>query len=129
MNSTITLSWLTVLAVFLIGIAVGWVMAKTRVSGSLNVNISPAAPSQAKPTSLSFIKTTTTRTLALKCQCGAVWKFSESSGPQPPGTQPIPTGDSFVCPKCGKSMDLKAERQLEAEALANLNLKKFELKN
>lgn len=128
MNSTITLSWLTVLAVFLIGIAVGWVMAKTRVSGSLNVNISPAAPSQAKPTSLSFIKTTTTRTLALKCQCGAVWKFSESSGPQPPGTQPIPTGDSFVCPKCGKSMDLKAERQLEAEALANLNLKKFELK-
>lgn len=129
MNSTITLSWLTVLAVFLIGIAVGWVMAKTRVSGSLNVNISPADPSQAKPTTLSFVKTTTTRTLALKCQCGAVWKFTESSGPQPPGTQPFPMGDSFVCPKCGKSMDLKAERQLEAEALANLNLKKFELKN
>lgn len=123
MNSTVTLSWLTVLAVFLIGIAVGWVMAKTRVSGSLNVNISPADPSQAKPRTLSFVKTTTTRTLALKCQCGAIWKFSESSGPQLPGTQPLPTGDSFVCPKCGKSMDLKAERQLEAEALANLNLK------
>lgn len=123
MNSTVALSWLTVLAVFLIGVAVGWVMAKTRVSGSLNVNISASDPSQGKPRTLSFVKTTTTRTLALKCQCGAVWKFSESSGLQPPGTQPLPTGDSFVCPKCGKSMDLKAERQLEAEALANLNLK------
>ena len=122
MNSTVTLPWLTVLAIFLIGIAVGWVMAKTRVSGSLNVNISPADPSQGKPRTLSFVKTTTTRTLALKCQCGAVWKFTDSSSPQV-GTQPIPTGDSFICPKCGKSMDLKAERQLEAEALANLNLK------
>ena len=29
----------------------------------------------------------------------------------------------------GKSMDLKAERQLEAEALANLNLQKFDLQS
>lgn len=129
MNSTVTLSWLTIFAIFLVGIAVGWVMAKTRVSGSVNVDISGADPSRGKPRILSFVKTTTTRTLALKCQCGALWKFADSSGPQQPGTQPIPTSDSFVCPKCGRSVDLKAERQLEAEALANLDLKKFELKS
>ena len=130
MNSTVTLSWFAVFAIFVIGIAVGWVMAKTRVSGSLDVSVSPADPSQGKTRTLNFVKTTTMRTLALKCQCGALWKFTENSGPQPPGTQPMPTGDSFICPKCGKSIDLKAERQLEAEALANVDLvAKFNLKN
>jgi membrane protease subunit (stomatin/prohibitin family) len=124
MNSTVTLSWLTVFSIFVIGLAVGWVMAKTRVSGSLQVEVSGVDPSQeGKPRTLSFVKTSTTRTLALKCQCGALWKFTESSGAQPLGTQPMPAGDSFICPKCGKSIDLKAERQLEAEALANLGFK------
>ena len=96
---------------------------ETRASGSLEVV--PSATdllSAPKPRSFSFIKKTTMRTLTLKCKCGSVWKFAESSDAQPPGTQPIPTGDSFVCPQCGSSIDLKAERQLEAEALANLNL-------
>lgn len=124
MNSTVTLSWFTVFAIFVIGVAVGWVMAKTRVSGSLQVSVPGVDPSQAgKSRTLSFVKTSTTRTLALKCQCGAFWKFTEGSGAQAPGTQPMPTGDSFVCPKCGKSMDLKAERQLEAQALASLGFK------
>ena len=124
MNSTVTLSWFTIFAIFVIGVAVGWVMAKTRVSGSLQVNVPGVDPSQVgKSRTLSFVKTSTTRTLALKCQCGAFWKFTEGSGTQAPGTQPIPTGDSFVCPKCGKSIDLKAERQLEAQALINLGLK------
>lgn len=124
MNSTVTLSWFTVFAIFVIGVAVGWVMAKTRVSGSLQVNVPGVDPSQVgKSRTLSFVKTSTTRTLALKCQCGAFWKFTEGSGVQAPGTQPMPTGDSFVCPKCGKSMDLKAERQLEAQALASLGFK------
>ena len=123
MNSTVTLSWFTLFAIFLIGIAVGWIMAKTRVSGSLDVSISPGDPSQGKPRTLSFVKSTIVRSLALKCQCGAVWKFAESTDAQPPGTQPMPTDDSFVCPQCGKSIDLKAERQLEAQALAKLDLK------
>ena len=52
-----------------------------------------------------------------------VWRslnFREGTGLFAPDTQPIPSGDSFVCPKCGKSIDLKAERQFEAEALAEL---------
>jgi hypothetical protein len=66
-------------------------------------------------------QTRRTRTLVLKCQCGAIWQYREGPGPFPPGTEPIPTGDSFTCKKCGRSIDLKQERQLESEALGNLN--------
>ena len=125
MDSNVTLSWLAVFAIFLSGVALGWAVARTHIGGSLKAGISTAGLSQgAKPGGFGFVRQTTVRSLALKCQCGAVWKFAEGTDPQPPGTQPIPTGDSFVCPKCGNSMYLKAERQLEAEALAKLDLKK-----
>lgn len=71
---------------------------------------------------IKSVNTATTRRLTLKCKCGAVWNFAEGTGPLPPNAQPIPTSDTFVCPQCGKSIDLTQERQLEAEALKNLNL-------
>jgi len=124
MNSPITLSWLGVFAIFFLGFAVGWVVAKARAGSSLNVDISTGSlPQGAKPGTIRLVKTTTTRTLAMKCKCGAFWQFSEGAGDALPGTRPMPTGDSFVCPNCGNSLDLKAERQLEAEVLAKLNLK------
>lgn len=117
MNSTVSLPWVAVLAVFFAGIVVGWLAAK-----NLGLNVSartrlvpktdlPAADFRTH----TFVKST--RKLMLKCQCGAVWQFADGTGPFPPGTEPIPTGDSFICKNCGRSIDLKAERQLEAQAL------------
>ena len=123
MNSTVTLSWFGVFVIFLFGVALGWVFSKLRVGGSLNLTISPGDPLQGASSRTIRFGTTSRRTLALKCQCGALWKFAEGSGPLPAGTQPMPAGDSFVCQKCGKSFDLKAERQLEAEALGKLDFK------
>jgi len=117
MGSTITLSGFTVLVIFLLGVGVGWVLGKFRVSGRANIDFTGVNPT---PGSFKSVKTTTVRSLTLKCKCGAVWNFREGTGLFAPDTQPIPSGDSFVCPKCGKSIDLKAERQFEAEALAEL---------
>lgn len=118
----ITLSWFAVFGIFLCGLALGWTIAKAR-GGSLSVQLSGSAlPEAGAPKQVTLVQQTTIRTLALKCKCGEVWKFTEGNGPHPPGTSPMPTGNSFVCPKCGNSFDMKLERQLEAEALKNLKL-------
>jgi hypothetical protein len=124
MNSTVTLPWVAVLAVFIAGIVVGWLAAKNL---GLNVSVGgrliPKTDLAAAGGSHGFLKTTRTfrRKLVLKCQCGAVWQFADGTGPFPPGTEPLPTGDSFICNNCGRSIDLKAERRLEAEALQDVN--------
>lgn len=131
MNSSVTISVFAVIAIFAFGVAVGWIIATVRVRGSVRIGFTPADIQQgtAIPRGARFIKsvnTATVRSLTLKCGCGALWKFAEGTGPLPPETQPIPRGDSFICPNCGKSIDLKQERQLEAqaeaEALRNLKL-------
>jgi hypothetical protein len=118
MDSTITLPWIAVIAVFLLGGVLGWFAAN-----KAGINVSPKA-SNMPPVEVSrsggsrFVKTT--RTVVLKCKCGATWQFREGTGSLSPGFEPMPTADSFTCKKCGRSIDLKVERQLEAEALASL---------
>jgi hypothetical protein len=117
-DSTITLPLVAVIAVFLLGVVVGWFAAN-----KVGVNISRKAfnmpPGELLRSGGSrFVRAT--RTVVLKCKCGATWKFREGTGSLPPGVEPIPTGDSFTCKKCGRSIDLKVERQLEAEALASI---------
>jgi hypothetical protein len=121
MGATVTISWLMVFGIFLLGLALGWTIAKVR-SGSLSVELSGPTSSEPGMTSSVKFQKTMVRSLALKCKCGETWKFAEGTGPLPPGSQPMPTGDSFVCPNCGNSINLKLERQVEAEALANLKL-------
>ena len=118
MGANINLSGFAVLLIFLLGVLVGWILAKLRAGAVLKIGLSSGSlgPATFK------ITRTAVRNMTLRCQCGAIWNFREGSGPFPPGTQPMPTGDSFVCPKCGKSIDLTLERQVEAEALAHLNL-------
>ena len=129
MNSDVTLSVFALAAIFLFGVAVGWMMATVRVRGSVKIGFPADIQRGTIPRGVRFIKsgnTATVRRLTLTCQCGATWKFAEGTSPLPPETQPIPRGDSFVCPNCGKAIDLKQERQLEAqaeaEALRNLKL-------
>ncbi len=118
MDSTVTLPWIAVLGIFLAGGLVGW-FASGKVSARMSVGVRPELPGDPGKPSIRFQRTRT-RTMVLKCQCGAIWHFREGSGPLPTGTEPIPAGDSYICKQCGRSIDLKQERQLEADALRDL---------
>ena len=118
MDSTVTLPWVVVFAIFLAGALVGW-FASGRGSAGAFIGVRPELAGDPGKPGIRF-QTTRTRTMVLKCQCGATWHFRQGSGPLPPGTEPIPTGDAYICKKCGRSIDLRQERRLEAEALRDL---------
>jgi hypothetical protein len=118
MDSTVTLPWIAVLLIFLAGALVGW-FASGKASARVSVGVRPDLPGDLGRSGIRF-QTTRTRTIVLKCQCGAIWHFREGSDPLPPGTEPIPAGDSYICKQCGRSIDLKQERQLEADALRDI---------
>jgi predicted RNA-binding Zn-ribbon protein involved in translation (DUF1610 family) len=119
MGSSANFSGFGVIVIFLLGIGLGWFLGKVRAGGETTVTFPTGAPSNQGV--FTSVKTTTVRNLTWKCQCGAVLNFRDGAGPFPPGVLAMPTGDSFACPKCGKPFDLKAERQLEAGALTNMN--------
>jgi hypothetical protein len=93
----------TAVIFFFVGFAAGWIVGRFQARGA------------ASPSDVSFVRSKTIRTMDLKCQCGATFRFRETSGRADPGSQPFPTGDSFTCPKCGKTIDLTEERRLESE--------------
>lgn len=117
MDSTVTLPWIGVLVIFVAGVIVGWLVLG-KFSGRLSVGVRPQLPGEFSAPGF-HIQTTHTRTMVVKCQCGTIWTFREGSGPFPPNVEPMPAGDSFICKKCGRSIDLKQGRQLEADMLRN----------
>jgi hypothetical protein len=117
---TVTLPATAVAGVFLVGVLVGWLIAKrVRVEPSLaSLEVQPDPQS---PGTVRLVRKTVARNFILKCQCGAVWKFAEAGGPLPPGYEPAPSTDSFACRQCGRAIDLKAAREAERQALAELD--------
>jgi hypothetical protein len=118
MYSTITLPWIAVIAVFLFGGVVGW-FAANKVAVNISAKAFNMPPGEVLGSGGSRV-VTRTRKWVVNCKCGATWQFGESTGSLPPGIEPIPTGDSFMCKQCGRTIDLKVERQLEEQALASL---------
>lgn len=110
---TLTASSLALLlvAVFLVGFLVGRKTSNIKVSASVDLANSP---SQGSPSRL--VVTKVVRKMEIKCKCGAIYKFAGGAGPLPSGYEPMPTGDSFVCPKCGNQNDLTAARDLLKDA-------------
>ena len=86
--------------VFLVGIAIGWLLATYWIRGTVRVSAGPAG-------------TAKTYRMEIKCLCGSVLKFRD---PVAPGYEPYPTGDSITCPNCGRVKDLKEIRELQKEA-------------
>lgn len=104
MQPTITISVLGLGLVFSVGFVAGWLLGRVRLQGSFKISFQkPDATSGSSPL-LPVSKTV--QTLNLKCQCGATWRFHETSGHPDQGSQPMPTGDTFTCPSCGRSIDL-----------------------
>lgn len=130
MNSPVTMSMAAVVMIFLAGMIVGWFLATIRKKAVINMS-GPANPVKqekeqellstlaAGASKLYGIKTTTKtfRALNLKCECGNVAKFSDHPG-LPPGTEPFPSGDTYTCPKCGKTQNLADLQHLIEEAMA-----------
>jgi hypothetical protein len=81
------------------------VKLKTR----FNVNVSQSHGDQGQPV---WSAQTVVRKLELKCQCGAVHKFRDGGVNVGAGLEPYPQGDSYVCTRCGRVIDLKQIRQL-----------------
>jgi hypothetical protein len=100
-------SSLLLIAVFVAGLAAGWLLATFRPRARLSL--------QPTGTGTSSLAAKRARILELKCGCGSVWKFRDSTGALPPGYEPYPKGDSYTCPNCGRSIDLKAIQKLEAD--------------
>ncbi len=119
MDATVTLPWIGVIGIFLLGAIAGW-LAAGKIGTRVSVKVGSGPLVDPDLSRGLHVRINKSRSVALKCQCGAIWQFHDGIGPFPPGTEPIPTGDSYVCKKCGRSIDLKQERQLEAEALRNL---------
>ena len=112
MHSTITISALGLAGIFVLGFVIGWVCGKARIGGSFNISVERADPASGSNPTFVFAKTV--KTMSLKCQCGETWRFHETSGHPDQGSQPMPEGDSYTCPKCGRTIDLREIRKLQA---------------
>jgi len=104
--ASLTPSWLWVAGAFLGGCFVGWYLAVKLGRSAIKFALSPARGE--KPSLVTIM----TRTLELKCECGAVHKFREGAASTEADFKPYPKGDSYICPICGRATDLKQIREL-----------------
>ncbi len=107
MGSGLSVSYLLIAIAFVVGIAVGWLLATVRVKGTIHVSALPTETSSGA--GARSLVPTKTRTMELKCACGSLLKFRD---PVEPGYQLYPSGDSVVCPNCGKIKDLSEIRKI-----------------
>ena len=117
MHPTIAIWTLGLLAAVSLGfVFLKWSLGHVRTRWKLNISFQqPGEPSRAG-SSFAFEKfERTVHSLSLKCECGAHWRFHETSGHADSDSQPMPIGDSFTCPKCGRVIDLRAVRKLLSE--------------
>ena len=70
----------------------------------------------------SFTSLTATKSvdMTIKCGCGAVHHFHSGGTGAVPGATPLPEGDTFTCPQCGKAIDLTQARKLLGRAGASV---------
>ena len=108
MGSDPAKSYLLAVITFLAGIAVGWLLATIHRKGRIDIPVPPVGID-------SGAGKRRTRTIEIKCGCGALLKFRD---PAEPGYQPYPSSDSITCPNCGRVKNLKEIRKLEKDAQA-----------
>jgi hypothetical protein len=118
MASTITISPIGLVAIILAGVVVGFVFGRSQLGLAFSIT---KLDGDGQPK--FAIATKTVRSLTVKCNCGATWKFHETGGNADQGSQPMPEGDSFTCPKCGQVMDLREAHRIERESMLSLSPK------
>lgn len=114
MHSTIAVWTIGLLAAVLLGFIVTWFFGYVRTRWKLSVSFQPqSAPSHSGSSFMVEKFEQSARSLSIKCECGTTWRFHETSGHADPGSQPMPAGDSFTYPNCGRAIDLSEARKLE----------------
>jgi hypothetical protein len=117
MQTTIHISAIGIGIIFFAGVVIGWLMSRVRLLGNVNISVQRGDPASGERS--TFVVAKTVRSMSLKCQCGSTWKFHETGGHADEGSQPMPSGDAFTCPNCGRSIDLKPVREAGMDALAS----------
>ena len=112
MSQTYSLSPILIIGIFVAGFGLGWVLSSIRLRGSPTSNFEKlAADLESRSTTLSG-GVSSLRIYELRCMCGAVLKFRGAHDAGPSELPPFPDGDSYTCPSCGASVDLKKIRGL-----------------
>ena len=106
---TLTYSLLASLLIvaFIMGFFVGCRTSNVRVTGSVGISDSPSMGGLSRLVAKKVV-----RKLEVKCKCGAIHKFSAGTGALPRGYEPMPSGDTYICPNCGNANDLTQVRAL-----------------
>lgn len=98
MGPMYSVSLLTLVFIFAVGVAVGRILRPTKIN--LAGSFMPH----------SRFGVNRVKILKVKCQCGEQLEFRDPPDPSYPDALPFPTGDSVTCPKCGRAFDLAAVR-------------------
>jgi len=96
MGPIYSVSLLTLLLVFAVGVAVGRLFRPTRI------NLAGSFMPQFGAKRIKILK--------IKCQCGEALEFRDPPDPSHPNSLPALSGDSLTCPKCGRVIDLSEFR-------------------
>lgn len=107
MHATFTLSALALLGVFAAGCALGW------ITSLILPGLIPAGIGLSSQRAVS----SRTQVYQVNCRCGEVLKFRGPDDTGMSGLPPLPADDSYSCPKCGTSIDLRRVR----EAIASVS--------
>ena len=111
MSQTYSLSPILIIGIFVAGFGLGWVLASVRFRASGGSNFEKLAGELANR-SANLSGVSSRRIYEVRCKCGAALKFRGAHDAGPSELPPFPDGDSYTCPSCGASVDLKKIRGL-----------------
>jgi hypothetical protein len=118
MQSSTTIPMLGLVAVFVVGVLVGWIASRNGNFG--NLKIAFEKPDVTSSSGHAFFVGKTVMASNLKCECGSPWRFREPGGQPEQGSQPMPAGDSSIRKKCGRTIDPREMPKLESESRLSL---------
>jgi hypothetical protein len=112
MHAMYTVPLVLLFGIFLAGYMLGWMMATLRQRSNLGLKSGEVSPESLATLATSIARTSTSRSIRLKCTCGALWNFRSPNDSTNSDQPAVPDGDSYTCPKCHRSIDLRPMREM-----------------
>jgi hypothetical protein len=111
MRATYTVPVVLLFGIFIGGYALGWIMASLR-QRSLGFKLGDASGDAVRTLAARIGTASTSNTIRLKCTCGSVWNLRGPNDASQPDLPALPDGDSYICPKCSRAIDLRPMREM-----------------
>ena len=112
MHATYTVPLVLFFGIFLAGYMLGWMMATLRQRSNLGSKLGEASPESLATLATSIARTSASESIRLKCTCGAIWNFRGPNDTSQSDQPTLPDGDSYTCPKCNRTIDLRPMREM-----------------